>query len=319
MASFLRSAASTELALSRAPAHALSSYGRAPAYKRLASHLSQAQASRHGGACFSQTLAPTIINSSLRSPLLPSELRTTFISASQIRRFHLTQPALQETKPKADASASNVGETDSAEQKKSAEESEPKKESEESQKPEDGEKDDKSAGKEKKEDLPPPPPHGDKTPWQVFMETMNTEFEKSKEWNESTKQIGAAAHQFSESESVRRAREAYEKSTGAISSTASHAVKSTANVIGKGAAWTWETPVVKGVRKVAGVTGEAVDKATKPIRDTEAYKNVKKVIDDGSSSRYGGWVEKEERRKRRELREKELGIDGAKVMQEDPK
>ena len=52
---------------------------------------------------------------------------------------------------------------------------------------------------------------------------------------------------------------------------------------------------MKGVRKGANVTGEALDKATKPIRETEAYKSVKDVIDDGSSSRYGGWVEKEER------------------------
>ncbi|KAJ3478594.1 hypothetical protein NLG97_g8533 [Lecanicillium saksenae] len=102
-------------------------------------------------------------------------------------------------------------------------------------------------GKEKegKKEEAPPPPHGDKTPWQVFMETMNTEFQASKEWNESTKQIGAAAHQFSESESVKRAREAYEKSTGAVSSTAASAIKSTAGAIGKGASWTWETPVMK--------------------------------------------------------------------------
>lgn len=146
---------------------------------------------------------------------------------------------------------------------------------------------------------------------------MNTEFQASKEWNESTKQIGAAAHQFSESESVRRAREAYEKSTGAISSTASTAIKGTAGAIGKGAAWTWDTQVVKGVRKAANVTGDAVEKATKPIRDTDAYKNVKNVIDDGSSSRYGGWVEKEERRKRREFLEKQRGSKGE-VLQEDP-
>lgn len=187
---------------------------------------------------------------------------------------------------------------------------------------ENGENGDKSEGKEdgkeKKEDLPPPPPHGDKTPWQVFMETMNTEFQASKEWNESTKQIGAAAHQFTESESVRRAREAYEKSTGAISSSTAKAVKSTAGAIGKGAAWTWDTSVMKGVRKAANVTGDAVDKATKPIRDTEAYRNVKDVIDDGSSSRYGGWVEKEERRKRRAMMEQQNG-GHSQVMEEDPK
>merc|ERR1719262_1902176 len=81
---------------------------------------------------------------------------------------------------------------------------------------------------------------------------------------------------------------------------------------------------MKWVRKGATATGGALDKATKPIRDTEAYKNVKNVIDDGSSSRYGGWVEKEERRKRRELREAQeaakLGMHGRRVevAQEDP-
>jgi import inner membrane translocase subunit TIM44 len=234
----------------------------------------------------------------------------------------VSRSSAQEEKSGKDSAKSASAETD-AEAKKS--ESETKSDEEQSKKSEEGEngeksegkEDGKEEGKEKKEDLPPPPPHGDKTPWQVFMETMNTEFEASKEWNESTKQIGAAAHQFSESESVRRAREAYEKSTGAISSTTTKAVKSTAGAIGKGAAWTWETPVMKGVRKAANVTGDAVDKATKPIRDTEAYRNVKDVIDDGSSSRYGGWVEKEERRKKRALEQKDGGA--AQVLEEDPK
>ncbi|MDA4133871.1 MAG: hypothetical protein OK454_12225, partial [Thaumarchaeota archaeon] len=59
--------------------------------------------------------------------------------------------------------------------------------------------------------------------------------------------------------------------------------------------------------------------ATKPIRDTEAYKNVKNVIDDGSSSRYGGWVEKEERKRQRELREKTDELNPHQVFDEDPK
>jgi import inner membrane translocase subunit TIM44 len=175
--------------------------------------------------------------------------------------------------------------------------------------------------KEKKEDLPPPPPHGDKTPWQVFLDTMQTEFKQSKEWNESTKALASSANQFVESESVRKARQAYEATSGAVSSTAAKAVKTTAGAIGKGAVWTWETPVMKGVRKGANITGEVLDKATKPIRETEAYKNVKDVIDDGSSSRYGGWVDKEERRRRRELREKmnkENGVNTT-IFEENPK
>ena len=177
------------------------------------------------------------------------------------------------------------------------------------------------ADKEKKEDLPPPPPHGDKTPWQVFMETMQSEFKQSKEWEESTKALAQGAHDFTESESVQKARKAYEATSGAISQTTGKVLKTTATAVGKGATWTWETPVMKGVRKGANVTGEVLDKATKPIRETEAYKNVKDVIDDGSSSRYGGWVEKEERRKRRELRAKMAQFTGGNpdvVHQEDP-
>jgi import inner membrane translocase subunit TIM44 len=229
------------------------------------------------------------------------------------RQLHATARSYQENKEKVEPKATEPA----PEEKPKTDDAEAKKQ-EESEKSEEGEgKEEGKDDKAKKEDLPPPPPHGDKTPWQVFTETMNAEFQKSTEWNESTKQIGAAAHQFTESESVRKAREAYEKSTGAVSSAASGAIKTTAGAIGKGAAWTWDTSVVKGVRKAANVTGDALDQATKPIRDTEAYKNVKNVIDDGSSSRYGGWVEKEERRKRREMLEKSRGRDGQ-VMQEDP-
>jgi mitochondrial import inner membrane translocase subunit TIM44 len=75
---------------------------------------------------------------------------------------------------------------------------------------------------------------------------------------------------------------------------------------------------MKGVRKGANITGEVLDKATKPIRETEAFKNVKDVIDDGSSSRYGGWVDKEERKRRREEFEKLHGKP-AEFFEEDPK
>ncbi|KND87558.1 Mitochondrial import inner membrane translocase subunit tim44 [Tolypocladium ophioglossoides CBS 100239] len=325
MNSFVRSAANTENALSRASTHLNHSYGRSPAYRRLASQLSQAP-SRHGSS-IQQSAVTGAILSPLRSQFLPAELRLTSTSVIQTRQFHVAGRRYQD-KPKANATeGAKAKPTEDADERPA--ESETKSEDEQAKKSDEGENADKSEGEEgkdkdkdnkdgKEEDLPPPPPHGDKTPWQVFMDTMNTEFQKSKEWNESTKQIGAAAHQFNESESVRRAREAYEKSTGAVSSTASKAVKSTAGAIGKGAAWTWETPVMKGVRKAANVTGEAVDKATKPIRDTEAYKNVKDVIDDGSSSRYGGWVEKEERRKKRAAMEAQRGHGANEVMEEDP-
>ena len=161
--------------------------------------------------------------------------------------------------------------------------------------------------KKKKEAPPPPPPHGDKSPWQVFTETLRSEFKASKEWNESTKALASSAHQFTENESIKKARAAYNAASGTAASTTSNVLKSTGKVIGQGAAWTWETPVVKGVRAGVNLTGKGIAKVTEPVRETEAYKKtvgtVKDVIDDGSSSRYGGWVEKEERRRQRELRE----------------
>ncbi|KAJ5243936.1 hypothetical protein N7489_004032 [Penicillium chrysogenum] len=131
----------------------------------------------------------------------------------------------------------------------------------------------------------------------------SSEFKASKEWEESTKALASSAHQFTENENVRRARAAYEAASTATTSKTSTAFKTTGQVIGKGAAWTWNTPVVKGVRKGVNATGEGLEKATRPVRETEAYKSVKEAIDDGSSSRYGGWVEKEERRKQRQRRE----------------
>ncbi|KAG5929670.1 hypothetical protein E4U42_005102 [Claviceps africana] len=317
MGAFVRSTIKSENALSRAFTHKMNSCGRGmPAYRRLASQLFQASRLSANEA------SHKLDNNPLRAPLrcrlsLPLQLECASIETSQKRRFHASKAVCQTGKSKKAASKS-AGARNSGAQDPTDEQTSKKSEEEESNgKPEGKEEDGKKDGKGKKDDMPPPPPHGDKTPWQVFLETMNTEFQASKEWNESTKQIGAAAHHFTESESVRRAREAYEKSTGAISSTTSKAVKSTAGAIGKGAAWTWETPVMKGVRKAANVTGDAVDKATKPIRETETFRNVKDVIDDGSSSRYGGWVEKEERRKRRALMEQQNPTLNQ-PMEEDP-
>ena len=182
-------------------------------------------------------------------------------------------------------------------------------------------KDDKE--QKRKEDAPPPPPHGNKSPWQVFTETLQSEFQASKEWNDSTKALSHSAHQFTENESVRKAREASSRAYGAATSVTGSALKGTGKVLGQSAAWTWDTAVVKGVRSGVNATGRGIDAATKPVRETKIYKSVKDVIDDGSSSKYGGWVEKEERRKKRELRElkESEGLSGkrAEKMEEDPK
>ncbi|KAK2795349.1 hypothetical protein FQN50_009740 [Emmonsiellopsis sp. PD_5] len=209
-------------------------------------------------------------------------------------------------------------------EQKSEESSQNQKSEESSQKEKTEGEEEQKEGDKKKEEAPPPPPHGDKTPWQVFTETLQSEFKASKEWNESTKALASSAHQFTESESVKKARAAYEAAHSATTSKTSSALKTTGKAIGQGAAWTWDTSVVKGLRHGVTATGKGLEKATRPVRETKVYKTavggIKDAMDDGSSSRYGGWVEKEERRKQRELRELNEMKSGRKIekMEEDP-
>lgn len=318
---FSRNAPPTSFSRATALNASAAPFGRSPAYRRLIS--SRLTSPSHDSRVVSTPSIPSQLPP-LRSQFLPDTIRTTTLSQSQFRAFSASPCSLQDvksqTKPQADSPEKESTKTaESATGEQSQKQEEPQEESGEKKAEEEGEEGKKE---EKKEDTPPPPPHGDKTPWQVFMETMQSEFKASKEWNESTKQLAQGATDFVESENVRRAREAYEKTTGAVSTTAGKVLKNTAGAVGKGAAWTWDTSVMKGVRKAANVTGDAIDKTTKPIRDTEAYKSVKSVIDDGSSSRYGGWVEKEERRKQRELREQMDNPNGPRkveVLEEDPK
>lgn len=218
------------------------------------------------------------------------------------------KPSTPPGKTAEQAAGAEAKEGEEAKQKEPGEE-----EAGEKKEGEEGEKDQKE-----KKDTPPPPPHGDKTPWQVFTETLQQEFQASKEWNESTKQLGGSIHDFTQNPHVQKA--------GQISEAAkvktAEALKATGRAVGHGAAWTWDTLPVKGVRAAARVTGTGIEYATRPVRQTKAFQAVKETIDDGSSSRYGGWVEKEERRKRRELRElnelQRTGGNRLENMEEDP-
>lgn len=172
---------------------------------------------------------------------------------------------------------------------------------------------------EKKEAPPPPPPHGDKTPWQVFRETFSTELKKSNEFNESTKQLAGEIAEFRESERVKKASAAYDATVGRAARGAGSALSGTAKAVGQGAAWTWDTSVVQGVRKGVNATGRGVEQITRPVRESETFKTVKDAIDEGNSSRYGGWTEKEERRQKRLAREAKEGIRRVEKMEEDPK
>jgi mitochondrial import inner membrane translocase subunit TIM44 len=313
---------------------AKSCYGRTAAYRRLSIQILQSRRKPHLSTSPKATLLPLL--PALRSQYILKSVRPEFGGVELFRSFHFASRAFQSQRPQEDvrestreeapsgANAAEDPERTSSEGRGSAGNTSANEEDTKGG----GHADSESKG-QKKEEAPPPPPHGDKSPWAVFTDTLKSEFKASKEWNESTKALASSANQFTENESVKRARAAYDAAQGAASSATSSALRGTGKVIGKTAAWTWDTPVVKGVRTGVKATGKVIEKSTRPIRETEAYKKavggVKDVIDDGSSSRYGGWIEKEERRKKREMREleeaKASGRPGKRLepMVEDPK
>ncbi|KAF1356969.1 hypothetical protein BDV97DRAFT_286867 [Delphinella strobiligena] len=310
--------------VSRSSITSPSFHGRTAAYRRISTHIlnDQSSLSKRQNAALASPLTPQ----PLRSQFLPSAISITqsrSVSFREMQRARARENAAKSTpkseepkdtprpKPEAAKSESKAEEKefDAAEaayqQAKSKEDFKQKKAEQESAEGEAGAEGEGEGaeGEKKKKDTTPPPKHGNKSPWQVFTETLQTEFKASKEWNESQKELAGSIHDFQQNPNVQKARSAYSKATDAAASTTTAALKSTAGAIGSGAAWTWDTTVVKGLRKGAGAVGSGLEKATRPVRETEAFKNVKDVIDDGSSSRYGGWVEKEERRKRREAKE----------------
>lgn len=253
-------------------------------------------------------LPPSSVQPLLQSQFLPQSLRSP--QSLTARPFH-TQSSLSQQQrpnedirdpPRQDDATTNA---DSAKADDGADTGD-----KQEQKTEDTEED---ANKdEKKKDTPPPPPHGDKSPWQVFTDTLTSEFKASKEWNEGTKALASSAHDFTQNPALQRVYKGYGVASDAASSSTAKVLKNTGKAVGQGAAWTWDTLPVKGLRVGVGATGRGLEKATRPLRETEAFKSMANVIDDGSSSRYGGWVEKEERRKKREAREaKETGSNGS--------
>lgn len=282
-----------------------SQYGRSPAYRRIAElHTSFPRTASTITSSVSSTnrrVKPSY--DILQSAFLPATLhKPTFLTA---RTFHIASRQWQEAKPKEEPSDPPREEDASRATGDSANESQQESaKDEQSQQDQDGFKE-QDKNKQKKEEPPPPPPHGDKSPWQVFTETLQSEFSASKEWNESTKALGSAAHDFTQNPALQRMRKEAERASGAATSSTSKVLKGTGKAVGQGAAWTWDTLPVKGVRASVSATGRGLEKATRPLRETEAWKSARDVIDDGSSSRYGGWTERDERRRKREIRELE--------------
>lgn len=270
-----------------------SAYGRTAAYRRIA---------ESSPPSLLATAHPQLLSSTHSSSVLYRSIHTSRILQQQAAKQQEPEEAIRDP-PRQEGENNDKSEAKSDETASEGPASE---------------KDGEGKKESPKDAPPPPPPHGDKTPWQVFRETWSSELKASKEWNESTKQLQGEVQEFRESEGVKKAGAAYEATVGRGTKVAGEALKGTAKAVGQGAAWTWNTTGVQAVRKGVNAAGRGVEQATRPIRETQAFKNIQEAVDDDSSSRYGGWAEKEERRRRREAREAKEGVRPVEKMEEDP-
>ena len=108
----------------------------------------------------------------LHSKFLPDNVRSLHQSSrlSEAEKPKAKVPETDETTSNAEEPAKKTERKEEPQEKKEGEEE--TKEKKEGEEKEDGKKE------EKKEAPPPPPPHGDKSPWQVFTETLQTEFKQ---------------------------------------------------------------------------------------------------------------------------------------------
>lgn len=85
-----------------------------------------------------------------------------------------------------------------------------------------------------------------------------------------------------------------------------------------------DSEVLKAISAATNRFVSAASSATAPIRDTKAYKLMAESLEEafedesGVGSRYGGYEEKEARRKKREMRAKKAGRTAIKRVEENP-
>ena len=145
--------------------------------------------------------------------------------------------------------------------------------------------------------------NGQRSPIQVFRDTFKNEWKKSQELQDNIKTLQDASGRLGESDAYKKAKEAYAKAQKG-STIVGKTLKKTGETVEDIAVKAWDSDIGKKTREVASDTAKKIDESFEPVRNTQVYKDVSDVIDDGSnSSRYGGFITREERKR---LREKAL-------------
>ncbi|CAE6417278.1 unnamed protein product, partial [Rhizoctonia solani] len=176
-----------------------------------------------------------------------------------------------------------------------------------------------------------------KSPFQTFVDVLKEEIQKSRELQQNVKQLQGDVDKFQDSEAMKRAKDMYERARLTSSIKENPRLREAAeelkrngikisDAVGEAVRSLEASGFYQGITRATAAVSSAVATSTEPIRNTDAYKAISEAVaealDDSGASRYGGYEEKEVRRKLREKRLSKAGMQGgmarAQRIKEDP-
>lgn len=158
------------------------------------------------------------------------------------------------------------------------------------------------------------------SPFKVFVQTLKEEIQKNRELQADVQKLQGDVDKAANSEAMKRAREMYErarlanvlKSNPKLAAAAEDMKRAGLKIsdgVGEALRAVEESEFMRQLAKTSAAVSQRVSTATAPVRETEAYKALADSITDAfeDSTRYGGYEEKEARRKRRLARAERAG------------
>lgn len=153
------------------------------------------------------------------------------------------------------------------------------------------------------------------SPFAIFVRVIREELEKNRQYNENIKQLGGRVDDMQDSKAWAAMRKTYEQARLRASIQENPRLrKAAADLAAAGgkvndaiAEAVTQSMIYRGLSRGAA----AAYAASEPIRQTEVYKAVASSVDDILKDvKYGGFVEKDARRQRRQLRLQQIGKSG---------
>ncbi|PLW23670.1 hypothetical protein PCASD_13549 [Puccinia coronata f. sp. avenae] len=146
------------------------------------------------------------------------------------------------------------------------------------------------------------------SPWARFMDVLKSEYAKSQEIQENVRELTGTAQGIKDSEAAQKMRKAYtamrletlikeNPKLASMAQSLSSTGKSVSEAVNKAAHEIEESRLMQAAKRMSK---EIDRRIAEPIRKTQVYKVVEDTVDFSQGAlRYGGYIEKEERNRRR--------------------